>query len=191
MRANPVVRAARGGLSGRRVQFIVIGLVLLLSAAVATLALRPPVDSSAPFDHAFATQHGSEVTTASKASPAQLTATTRLAGVTAAAGPFPETTVTATMLVPPPPGQSGPFLPNPQQMTVVGRANPGQGRRVAGRAADRDAPERLPRPAVRRATAAGGHRPGGPDSRDSLHRRAPVAASLATRPSTSSMTRRA
>ena len=61
--------AARGGLSGRRVQFIVIGLVLLLSAAVATLALGPPVDSSAPFDHAFATQHGSEVTTASKASP--------------------------------------------------------------------------------------------------------------------------
>jgi len=107
------------------VQFIVISLVVLLSAAAATLALGPPVDSNAPFAHAFAARHGSEVTAASKASPAQLAATTRLAGVTAAAGPFPQTTVTATMLLPPPPGQSGPPLQTQQQMTVVGRPSPG------------------------------------------------------------------
>ena len=105
MRAIPAVRAARGGLSGRRVQAMVIGLVLLISTAASTLALGLLVDSNAPFDHAFAAQHGSEVT--------------------AAAGPFPQTTVTATMLLPPPPGQSGPPLQTQQQMTVVGRASPG------------------------------------------------------------------
>jgi len=125
MRANPVVRAARGGLSGRRVQTTVIGLVVLICTAASTLALGLLVDSNAPFDHAFAAHHGSEVTATAKASPAQLAATARLPGVTAAAGPFPQTTVTATMLVPPPPGQSGPSLPIQQQMTVVGRASPG------------------------------------------------------------------
>ena len=125
MRARPVVRAARGGLSGRRVQAIVIGVVVLVATAATTLALGLLVDSNAPFDHAFAAQRGSEVTVAAQASPAQLAATTHLPGVTAAAGPFPETTVTATMLVPPPPGQSGPPLPSQQQMTVVGRASPG------------------------------------------------------------------
>jgi len=125
MRANPVVRAARGGLSGRRVQTTVIGLVVLICTAASTLALGLLVDSNAPFDHAFAAHHGSEVTATAKASPAQLAATARLPRVTAAAGPFPQTTVTATMLVPPPPGQSGPSLPMQQQMTVAGRASPG------------------------------------------------------------------
>ena len=106
MRANPVVRAARSGLSGRRVQAIVIGLVLLVATAASTLALGLLVDSNAPFDHAFAAQHGSEVTAAVKASPAQLAATTRLPGVTAAAGPFPETTVTANFPATLPPGQA-------------------------------------------------------------------------------------
>ena len=72
MRASPAVRAARGGLSGRRVQAMVIGLVLLVSTAASTLALGLLVDSNAPFDHAFAAQHGSEVTAATTASPAQL-----------------------------------------------------------------------------------------------------------------------
>src|SRR6516225_4699586 len=125
MSASPAGRAARGGLPVRRVQVIVIGLVVLVSTAASTLALGLLVDSNAPFDHAFAARRGSEVTATSKASPAQLAATTRLAGVTAVAGPFPQTTVTATMLLPPPPDQSGPALPNPQQMTVVGRASPG------------------------------------------------------------------
>ena len=66
MRAIPAVRAARGGLSGRRVQTMVIGLVLLISTAASTLALGLLVDSNAPFDHAFAAQHGSEVTTAAR-----------------------------------------------------------------------------------------------------------------------------
>jgi putative ABC transport system permease protein len=125
MRAIPAVRAARGGLSGRRVQAIVIGLVVLAATAASTLALGLLVDSNAPFDHAFAAQHGAEVTATATASPGQLAATTHLPGMTAAAGPFPQATVTATMLVPPPAGQSGPPLPLRQQMTVAGRASPG------------------------------------------------------------------
>jgi len=124
MRAAPVLRAVSGGVTRRTVQAVVIGVVVLVSTAAATLAPGPLVDSNAPLERAFAAQHGSEVTATAKASPAQLAATTRLAGVTAAAGPFPETTVTATMLAPAPPGRSGPSLPT-QQMTVVGRASPG------------------------------------------------------------------
>ena len=65
--AGPAVRAARGGLSGRRVQTMVIGLVLLISTAASTLALGLLVDSNAPFDKAFAAQHGSEVTATAQA----------------------------------------------------------------------------------------------------------------------------
>jgi hypothetical protein len=119
MRAAPVLRAVAGGVTRRQAQTVVIGLVVI-AAAAAALALGPRADPSAPLARAFAARHGSEVTATSTASPAQLAATTGLAGVTAAAGPFPETTVTATMLVTPPPGQSA-----TQQMTVVGRASPG------------------------------------------------------------------
>src|SRR3984957_18462674 len=102
MRASPAVRAARSGLSGRRVQTGVIGLVLLISPAASTLALGLLVDSTAPFDHAFAAQHGSQVTATVQASAARLAATAHLPGVTAAAGPFPATTINATAPFPPP-----------------------------------------------------------------------------------------
>ena len=124
MRAVLVLRAVSDGVIRRQVQAVVIGLVVLVFTAAAALAPGPLADVSAPLERAFAAQHGAEVTATAKASPAQLAATTGLAEVTAAAGPFPETTVTATMLTPPPPGQSGPFFPA-QQMTVVGRAWPG------------------------------------------------------------------
>jgi putative ABC transport system permease protein len=120
MSAAPVLRAVPGGVTRRKAQTVVIGLVVLASTAAGTLAFGLLFDSSPPFERAFAARHGAEVTAASTASSAQLAATTRLAGVTAAAGPFPQTTVTATMDVPPPPGQSA-----TQQMTVVGRASPG------------------------------------------------------------------
>ena len=122
--AGPAVRAARGGLSGRRVQAVVIGLVVLVSTAASTLALGLLVDSNAPFDHAFAAQHGSEVTATAQASTAQLAATAHLPGVTAAAGPFPETTITANVPFTPPPGQGPPGVFQ-QQLTLVGRPSPG------------------------------------------------------------------
>ena len=118
MRAIPSVRAARSGLSGRRVQAIVIGLVVLVSTAASTLALGMLVDSNAPFGQAFTAQHGADVTAAvntAKVSPAQLAATARLPRVTATAGPFAETTVIVT----------GPGGQGPEQLTLVGRSSPG------------------------------------------------------------------
>ena len=125
MRAIPAVRAARGGLTGRRVQAMVIGLVMLVSTAASTLALGLLVDSNAPFDHAFAAQHGAEVTATSKASSAQLAATARLPGVAAASGPFPEVTVAVNIPVAAPVGGSGPPGIFHDVLDVVGRASPG------------------------------------------------------------------
>ncbi len=131
MNAIPVIRAARGGLSGRRVQAIVIGLVVLVSTAASTLALGMLVDSNAPFDQAFAAQHGAEVTATTKATSAQLVATARLPGVTAVSGPFPETAVDAQLSFAggadpsSPVGGDGPSGPAPEQLTLVGRSSPG------------------------------------------------------------------
>ena len=124
---SPAVKAARTGLTGRRVQAIVIGLVVLVSTAASTLALGLLVDSNAPFDHAFASQRGAHVTAAvnaARASSARLAATTRLPGVTAASGPFPETTVTAqvTFTASAGPGNVGVFS---GPLALVGRAAPG------------------------------------------------------------------
>jgi putative ABC transport system permease protein len=119
VRRGPVARAAAGGLTRRKVQTVVIGLVLLVSTAASVLALGLVVDSSAPFDHAFAAQRGAHVVASidsSRATPAELAATTRLPEVTAAAGPFAEVTIT--------PGQSGPNGGMPP-MTLAGRASPG------------------------------------------------------------------
>jgi putative ABC transport system permease protein len=123
MNTLPAIRAARGGLSGRRVQAIVIGLVVGVSTAASTLALGTVVESNAPFDRAFAAQHGADVTaTVSGASPAQLAAATHLRGVTASAGPFPEATVSATTQVTAP-GHTPITLHT--QLTLVGRSSPG------------------------------------------------------------------
>src|ERR1700693_6316841 len=116
MRASPAVRAARSGLSGRRLQTGVIGLVLLISTAACTLALGLLVDSNAPFDHAFAAQHGARVM-ATVTPSASLAATTRLPGVTAAAGPFAETTVNA--LINWPSGQGHPAYVEQTQLNVA------------------------------------------------------------------------
>src|SRR5215472_5355238 len=132
MKGIPVIRAARGGLAGRRVQAIVIGLVMFSSTAAATLALGLLADSNAPFDHAFAAHHGADVAAAvTGASPAELAATTRLKGVTASAGPYPETTVPVTSQVTPSISVTGgkaakstPITVH-QQLTLVGRSSPG------------------------------------------------------------------
>jgi putative ABC transport system permease protein len=132
MKMLPVVRAARGGLAGRRVQAIVIGLVVLVSTGAATLGLGLLADSNAPFNHAFAAQHGADVTaTVTGASAAQLAATAHLPGVTASAGPFPETSVSVTTQVTPSihvsggKAAKGTAIPVHQQLTLVGRSSSG------------------------------------------------------------------
>lgn len=123
MRPGPVVRAVRGGLSRRRVPTVVIGLVVLISTAACTLALGLLVDSSAPFDHAFAAQRGAHLATAvdpAKATPAQIAATGRLPGVTAVSGPFAEVVISGRVSLPGVPGQV--VMP---PITLAGRASPG------------------------------------------------------------------
>jgi putative ABC transport system permease protein len=123
MRPGAVLRAVRGGIGRRRwVQTIVIALVLVVSTASSVLGLALVADSHATFDHAFAAQHGAHVVATintSRATPAQLAATTRLPHVTAAAGPFPEVNVTATDSSP---GAPALVLP---PLTLAGRATPG------------------------------------------------------------------
>jgi putative ABC transport system permease protein len=117
MSAAAVARAARGGLSRRRLQTTVIGLVVLVSTAATVLALALVAVSNAPFEHAFAAQRGADVAATidvSKVTAAQLAATTRLSEVTAAAGPFAEVTVTPTA--------AGATRP---PMTLAGRASGG------------------------------------------------------------------
>jgi putative ABC transport system permease protein len=133
MTAIPAVRAARGGLSGRKIQAIVIGTVILVSTAASTLALGMLVDSNSPFDHAFAAQRGADVTaTVTGATGRELDATTHVAGVTAASGPFPETTVLVNAQINPvgPPGSgrgstSGGTITVSQELNLVGRSSPG------------------------------------------------------------------
>ena len=87
MKIGPVARAAAGGVSTRRVQTFVIGLVLLVSTGASVLAVALLADSSSPFDRAFAAQHGAHVVATvvpARATGAELAATKRLTGVTAA-----------------------------------------------------------------------------------------------------------
>ena len=122
MRLGAVLSAVRGGIGRRRlVQTIVIALVLVVSTASSVLGLALVADSHAPFDHAFSAQHGAHVVATvdgSRATPAQLAATARLSQVAAAAGPFPETNVTAT-------DSSPGSLVNFPPLTLVGRTTPG------------------------------------------------------------------
>src|ERR1700751_2199590 len=88
---SAVLHAASGGLGGRKLQAVIIGLVVLVATAASTLALGMLADAHSPFDHAFASQNGADVAVAvdtSVASAAQISAATKVKGVTAVAGPF-------------------------------------------------------------------------------------------------------
>jgi putative ABC transport system permease protein len=116
-----VVRAAGGGLGSRRLQTVIIGLVVLAATAASTLALGLLADVHSPFDHAFAQQNGAHVAVTvdtSVASPAQLAAATRVSGVTAVAGPFALASENATITIPGIPGSGT------TQLTFVGRSAP-------------------------------------------------------------------
>jgi putative ABC transport system permease protein len=117
-----VIRAARGGIAGRKLQAVIIGVVLLAATATSVVALGLLANANGPFDRAFARQNGADITAAvdpSAATPSQIAATTRLAGVTSAAGPYPGVLVTAAVTVPGVPGSSTDVL------RLVGRSSPG------------------------------------------------------------------
>lgn len=117
-------KVVRSGVGRRRVQTLVTGLAAMMAVTASVLGGSLLVASSAPFDTAFAGQHGAHLTAqfdAGKATAGQLSASAHASGVTAASGPFPTSVVTP---------RGGPnagalagvdLLP----MTVVGRADPG------------------------------------------------------------------
>ena len=111
------VRTATGGMLRHKVQAVVLGMVLLVSTASATLGLALLAASNGPFQHAFNTQDGAHLivnVNPARAGAAQLAATRSLHGVTAMAGPFGEATIQAQWS-----GQ--PF----GQLTLAGRSSPG------------------------------------------------------------------
>jgi putative ABC transport system permease protein len=120
---SAVFRAAAGGLGGRRLQAIIIGLVVLAATAASTLALGMLADAHSPFDHAFARQNGAHVAVTldtSVASAAQITNAAHVKGVTAVAGPFETESVNAKVV---PPGVTGGSIST--QLNFAGRSSPG------------------------------------------------------------------
>ncbi|MEV5969305.1 FtsX-like permease family protein [Streptomyces sp. NPDC051921] len=114
-------KVVRSGVGRRRVQTLVIGLATMMAVAASVLGGSLLVVSGAPFDDAFAQQHGAHLSVrfdAGKASAGQLSRSKDAEGVSDAAGPFRTATVT-----PRSDGSGGPHWP----MTVVGRGDPGRG----------------------------------------------------------------
>lgn len=112
-------RVVRSGVGRRRVQTLVIAVATMMAVASAVIAGSLMVATNAPFDHAFARQHGAHLTAQldpKRADAAQLAGTRGLEGVKASAGPFPTTTIN-------PIGPGGGHLP---ALTLVGRSGPGK-----------------------------------------------------------------
>ncbi|MER5863367.1 ABC transporter permease [Kitasatospora sp. NPDC002040] len=116
---SAVWRAARAAVKRRRLQTVVIGLVVLCSTTTVLLALGLLDAVSNPFDKAFEQQRGAQATVvfdAGRVTPGQLADTAARPGVQAAAGPFDRATTRLAERVP---GLGdGVFQ-------VVGRADPG------------------------------------------------------------------
>ncbi|MGK4580599.1 FtsX-like permease family protein [Kitasatospora sp. HPMI-4] len=113
-----VWRASRAAVKRRRIQTIVIGLVVFCSTTTILLALAVMSAARAPFDAAFDAQRGAQVVAtfdAVKAPAERLAETAHRPGVEAAAGPF------AQVVLDIPTNWLG-HPPSP--LTVVGRADP-------------------------------------------------------------------
>ncbi len=61
---SAVFRAARSGIGGRRLQAVIIAVVVLAATATSVVALGLLANAHGPFDRAFARQHGADVTAA-------------------------------------------------------------------------------------------------------------------------------
>ncbi|MFI6283260.1 FtsX-like permease family protein [Streptomyces sp. NPDC051018] len=122
---SAVWRAARATVRRRRVQTLVIGLVVFSSTIAVVVAVGLLEAVSAPFDRAFAAQRGAHsvaVFDPARATPAQLARTADRSGVEAAAGPFAQASITV-----PEPAAGDTRVPGlmPGPLTVTGRADPG------------------------------------------------------------------
>jgi putative ABC transport system permease protein len=123
--------AARGAVRRRRLQTVITGLVVFVSAATIVIALSQLATTGDLFGQAFTAQNGAHLVAAfdsARVSDARLEQTARQPGVTAAAGPFAEATVNVTSVTSRQPQGPGPAMPSPVtpgQLTVVGRVGPG------------------------------------------------------------------
>jgi putative ABC transport system permease protein len=111
-------RVARAAVRRRRVQTIVIGVVVAISTGTLVLALGLLVSSSAPFDRAHAQQSGADLVVAfdsTLVSNTQLTLAADVPVVAAAAGPFGQVTLDTST-------SQYEYL---GALTTVGRAEPG------------------------------------------------------------------
>ena len=121
----------RAGVKRRRVQTVVTFLAVAMGVTATVLGASLLVASSAPFEHAFSAQNGSQLTAqfdASKATAEQLAASADADGVTATAGPFPTVTVapsSGASTDAPPGTPPGGFEFSP--MTLVARPEPDGG----------------------------------------------------------------
>ncbi|MEU6970475.1 FtsX-like permease family protein [Kitasatospora aureofaciens] len=119
-------RVVRAGVRRRRTQSVVVGLAAMVATTCSVLGGSLLVASEAPFDQAFAGQHGAHLTAqfdGARVSADQLAATGHATGVTATAGPF------RTVTVDPEPG-AGSTVPaglTMPPMTVAGRAETAAG----------------------------------------------------------------
>ena len=93
-----VLAAARAAMARRRLQTVIVGMVVLLSAATGVLAIGLIVASHGPFDASFAATRGAHVTAtfAADVPLQQLAGTAHASGVDAAAGPFDEITASVS-----------------------------------------------------------------------------------------------
>ncbi|WP_316520531.1 FtsX-like permease family protein [Kitasatospora brasiliensis] len=113
-----VWRASRAAVKRRRVQTIVIGLVVFCATTTVLLGLAVISAARAPFDEAFSQQRGAHLVASfdpARASAEQLAATAHRPGVEAAAGPFDQ----AVVEIP-----TDWFGSPPGPLALVGRADP-------------------------------------------------------------------
>jgi putative ABC transport system permease protein len=119
----------RSGVNRRWVQTTVIALATAGAVTAGVLGGGLLVASNAPFDKAFAAQHGAHLTVLTdpaKATTAQLAATRTAAGVAETTGPFAVGQV--KLLPPPPPGlPEAPAGIRGPSLSVAARTGPGTG----------------------------------------------------------------
>lgn len=132
-------KVVRSGVHRRWVQTAVIAIATAAAVTAGLLGVGLLVASNAPFDHAFAAQHGAHLTVLAdpaKATAAQLAATKDTDGIAEATGPFPVAQVMVFPPAPPPPGapggSSGDDQPPPDGaqgpvMTIAARTGSGNG----------------------------------------------------------------
>lgn len=118
---SAVWRAARAAVNRRKIQTLILGVVVMVSSAMAITTLGLLAAVSSPFDTAYDAANGAHVVAefdSSKTSAAQIAQAAKAPGVDAVAGPFPAAVLHAPRMTGSNPiGLGG-------AMTVVGRDRP-------------------------------------------------------------------